>query len=328
MTCSRSVPFGLLALLVTLTGACAEDPPSEGGEGDAGGRPRDAALPPPAPADAGPRPDGSFVYDDCQDEASQKVFVLTTDLDDPARESHLLRFDPESLTYTEIGRVDCGLSEYQFLRSMAVDRRGTAYASTGQGELYAIDTTTAACRATGMETGQEQVRRYGMGYATVGDTDEERLYITAEGDWWEDGVAWRRLAVIDTSTLTISTIGDIDAPTPANMELTGTGDGRLFGMVLDVRNLRNIIVTIELLDVSTGGTLERKQVPLQARSGFAFAHWGGDFWLFTEAPDGSARVARFDWETGTVEQTVDTPLEVPGTIVGAGVSTCAPYDLI
>ncbi len=300
---------------------CGEDPVgvSEGGLSDGG--PRDARV----GRDAGPDPDAGAA--DCIGEANKLVYVLTTDLGASPRTSHLLRFDPEALTYTDIGEIRCPL-DGDFLRSMAVDRDGTAWVSTGRGALYTVNTTTAACAPTGMETGQEQVRNYGMGFATVGSSTQETLYITAEGGWWMDGLAYRRLGAIDRGTLDLSIIGDIDAPTPANMELTGTGDGRLFGMVLDVRNLRDIIVSIELLDASTGSSIERHVVPLEARSGFAFAQWGGDFWLFTEARDGSARVAQFRIETNTVIQTVDTPLDVPGTIVGAGVSTCAPYDLI
>lgn len=264
---------------------------------------------------------------DCIGEELTKVFVLATDLETATRESHLLRFDPETLTYTDIGPVVCE-TDGSFLRSMAVDRMGTAWVSSGRGALFRVSTTDASCTATGMELGQHEIRNYGMGFATVGGSSEERLFITAEGGWWMDGLAYRRLAEIDRSDLEIDMIGDIDAPTPANMELTGTGDGRLFGMVLDVRNLRNIVVSVELLDAATGGTLERKVVPLEARGGFAFAQWGGNFWLFTEAPSGEARAAEVEWESGEVLRTVDVALDVPGTIVGAGVSTCAPYDLI
>jgi hypothetical protein len=313
------------ACLVLLL-ACGGD--DDGGVGDGGAS--DAG------ADGGARNDAGVVDAssdaaptalDCVGEALTKVFVLATELGTATPTSHLLRFDPETLTYTDIGVIRCE-TEGSFLRSMAVDRSGTAWVSSGRGALFRVSTTDASCTATGMELEQHQIRNYGMGFATVGTSSEERLFITAEGGWWMDGLAYRRLAAIDRSDLRIDMIGDIDAPTPANMELTGTGDGRLFGMVLDVRNLRNIVVSVELLDADTGGTIERKVVPLEARGGFAFAQWGGNFWLFTEAPGGEARAAEFDWESGEVLRTVDVALDVPGTIVGAGVSTCAPYDLI
>lgn len=321
MTSTHGRSLALLILTFAL-GCGGGDATGDDGSGDASA---DAQADTAAPTDA--RADAPPPVEDCTDEANKKVYLLTTLLGVGDRESHLLRFDPEALSYTDLGRLDCAVGD-DFLRSMAVDRNGTAFVSTNRGALFRVNTTTLDCRATGMETGQEQVRNYGMGFATVGDTTAERLYITAEGSWWMDGVAWRRLGIIDTSTLGLSIVGELGAPTPANMELTGTGDGRLFGMVLDVRDLRNIVVTIELLDADDATTLESKIVPLEARSGFAFAQWGGDFWLFTEAPDGQARVAQFDWDGGTVVTTTDTMLDVPGTIVGAGVSTCAPYDLI
>ena len=320
MRLSRTLAVAVLATVALSFVGCSCDPDPAGTQDSSF---EDAAL---ATPDVGPRRD-AFGASDCLGEAITRVYLLTTDLGSTEHESHLLQFDPETLAYTDLGRIDCDIGT-QILRSMAVDRDGTAWVSTSRGELYTVDTTTIACRPTGMATDQEQVRNYGMGFATIGSSSDEELYITAEGGWWMDGVAYRRLGVIDRTTLTLTLLGDIDAPTPANMELTGTGDGRLFGMVLDVRNLRNIIVSVELLDASDAHTIERRVVPLTPRGGFAFAQWGGDFWLFTEAPDGSARVAQFDWDESAVVQTVDTPLTVPGTIVGAGVSTCAPYDLI
>ena len=317
-------PAFTLALLLLF--GCAEDPTALGDASTV----TDAAGSDAGRVDAGPfvpRDGGPPAPTDCLGEALDEVFVLVTDLGGSAQ-SHLLRFDPEALRYTVVGEVSCPL-DGGFLRSMAVSRDGVAYASDNRGNLFAVDTDDASCRATDMETEQEGVSNFGMGYATLGDTTEERLYITATGSWYRDETTpYRRLLSIDTGAYVVSDIGALEAPTPANMELTGTGDGRLFGMVVDVRDLRNLVITVELLDADTAATLERKRVNLEARSGFAFAQWGGDFWLFTEAPDGSARVARFDWETGEVIDTIDTALEVPGTIIGAGVSTCAPYDLI
>ena len=48
--------------------------------------------------------------------------------------------------------------------------------------------------------------------------------------------------------------------------------------------------------------------------------------LDRELTNAAALVTNVD--SGVVVQTVDTPLDVTDTIVGAGVSTCAPYDLI
>jgi hypothetical protein len=57
--------------------------------------------------------------------------------------------------------------------------------------------------------------------------------------------------------------------------------------------------------------------------GWAFAFWGGDFYTFT-APGGtnsSSIVNRYRPSDGSIVQVATTP---GLTIVGAGVSTCAP----
>ncbi|MBL8607703.1 MAG: hypothetical protein JNL38_10300 [Myxococcales bacterium] len=53
--------------------------------------------------------------------------------------------------------------------------------------------------------------------------------------------------------------------------------------------------------------------------GWAFAFWGGDFYLFT-APGGGSTVTRFRPADGSVTAVGSWP----SVIVGAGVSTCAP----
>ena len=55
---------------------------------------------------------------------------------------------------------------------------------------------------------------------------------------------------------------------------------------------------------------------------WAFAFWGGHFWLFTN-PNmmGSSQVDRYDPSANTTTTEVNS---VGFRIVGAGVSTCAP----
>ncbi len=57
--------------------------------------------------------------------------------------------------------------------------------------------------------------------------------------------------------------------------------------------------------------------------GWAFGFWGGEFYLFTTNttdPSLSSIVTRFD----PGDQSQVTVASLPETIVGAGVSTCAP----
>ena len=58
---------------------------------------------------------------------------------------------------------------------------------------------------------------------------------------------------------------------------------------------------------------------------WAFAFWGGDFFVFLErATDSSTRVWKVDGASGAL-----TPVlaDTGRTIVGAGVSTCAPVEI-
>jgi hypothetical protein len=58
------------------------------------------------------------------------------------------------------------------------------------------------------------------------------------------------------------------------------------------------------------------------QSGYAFAHWGGDYWVFLQRPtETNSTVYQVDGTTGAIESMTPAPGR---TIVGAGVSTCAP----
>ncbi|HET9991599.1 MAG TPA: hypothetical protein VFQ65_23890, partial [Kofleriaceae bacterium] len=57
-------------------------------------------------------------------------------------------------------------------------------------------------------------------------------------------------------------------------------------------------------------------------TGYAFAHWGGDYWVFLiKNSEASTTVYQVDGTTGAITSTTPTTGRV---IVGAGVSTCAP----
>ena len=64
---------------------------------------------------------------------------------------------------------------------------------------------------------------------------------------------------------------------------------------------------------------------------WAFARWGGDFWVFLKrGSDQATKIYQFDGTDATLKKTIDTNLEGPTTrnIVGAAVSTCAPVILL
>jgi hypothetical protein len=81
-------------------------------------------------------------------------------------------------------------------------------------------------------------------------------------------------------------------------------------------------------DKVTGGAITTYNLPTLAATGagYAFAHWGGDFWVFLiKMGEPSTTVYQVDGTNGTIKGTTPTTAR---TIVGAGVSTCAPTVIL
>jgi hypothetical protein len=170
-----------------------------------------------------------------------------------------------------------------------------------------VSTKDASCKATTFVTDQAGFHTFGMGFvADVAGGSAETLYVA---DYAGTG-----LGKIDTTTLNLSFVGDYGDALGA-AELTGTGTARLFAF------FDQTPIDVAELNKSTGKVLKLKSVSgLTVGSGWAFAHWGGDFWLFT-APSGSSQITQYSFDTGT--STV-VKSDLGFVIVGAGVSTCAP----
>ena len=229
------------------------------------------------------------------------IFAFDTD-------NHLYFFDPIKLTFTDIHRLDCPAMGNAQPFSMAVGRDGIAWVEYTSGELFQVDTDTGACSATKFAPNQPGFRTFGMGFAAdAPGSPDETLYIA------NDGSMDPRLGRIDLKSLLVAPIG----PLPADAELTGTGSGELWAFFGDV------LAHAGRIDKRTGVVVE--DVPMAAvgdasRAGFAFAFFGGDFWLFIYT-GGFTRVYQLHRPSNQVT------LPLPNTnrhIVGAGVSTCAP----
>jgi hypothetical protein len=237
--------------------------------------------------------------DDCAEEA-KLVYVIGQD-------NELYSFFPPTLEVKLIGVVNCPQSGGTTPFSMAIDRKGTAWILFNDGKIYHVDVKDASCVATGYVAGQQNFKTFGMGFvADTPGSSSEALYVA---DYLGKG-----LAKIDAGSLTLTTVGPWDQITGA-AELTGTGDARLFGF------FNKTPIIIAEIDKNTGNILSQAPQPtVNIGSGWAFAFWGGDFWLFT-SPTGQSQIDRYSPKDGTTS-TVKTGL---GTnIVGAGVSTCAP----
>ena len=107
------------------------------------------------------------------------------------------------------------------------------------------------------------------------------------------------------------------SPPVPGPELSGTADGRLFGFFTRPVTGSDIVE----FDRATGGVIADSPLTIGSPDdAFAFAFWGGDFWVFT-SPGGPSTVTRF--RPGDAHRG-ETCATLPATIVGAGVSTCAP----
>lgn len=290
--------------------ACSDGSSSDRGSfqeptrGDDGG----ATVPPPDDDDT----NGDFVTNDAAapgDCSSSNKLVYTIDQGDGFDEiGTLRRFDPTTATFSTIGRVEC--DNFFGPNSMAVARDGTAWVLYGDGSLFKVSTDDASCTPTSFEPNQvDGLGIFGMGFASNGaGSAQETLYIAGDPDTdFEDGRA--KFGSIDLGTLKVTEIGSLGLDTRA--EFTGTGEGRLFGAF---EGSPWIVAEVEK---STGKTLSQApQKNINGESNFAFAAWGGDFYLFVG-------LDVFRYHPGDAAST--KVASVNFRIVGAGVSTCAPY---
>ncbi len=237
------------------------------------------------------------IVSDCPDAGDTLVYVL-------GAKNELYSFFPPTLTFKPIGTISCTTKSTP--NSMAVTRSGIAFTNFLDGELFEISTANAACKATPYVPNQQGWTTYGMGYAGLADGGEE-LYVAGNGGTFSLG-----LGTIDTTAFTLNVIAPF-TPKQFDCELTGTGAGRLFGFCPF-----NTGAWLIEIDPATANVLSSHQLSAGSKTSFAFAFWGGEFWIFTG--NGASTVTRYDPNTQSEANVATAPLE----IVGAGVSTCAP----
>ncbi len=258
--------------------------------------------------DALPPIDGfvdSPIPTDCVEAGITYVYIITS-------QNELFSFYPPTLAFTKIGDLNCPAQNGATPYSMAVDRKGVAYSVFDDGELFRISTANASCQATSYVPPAQGDAFYTMGMGFAGDVISESLYV-ADARFSANSMG---LATIDTTTFTRSFIADFQPELP-RCELTGTGNGRLFAFCLNLSGGGSQIAEV---DRSTAKVIAVDQLLIgESNDAFAWAFWGGYFWIFT-APNNTSTVTRYD--PGTHAELNMTTLG--STIVGAGVSTCAP----
>ena len=238
--------------------------------------------------------------DDCEDTSDLLYAVDKGD-------GGLYLFNPMSGSFELLGIPDCGMFSGT-PASMAVARNGIAYIRYSSSTLYAVDVETLECTETQMSV--SSFGKFGMGYATLhGNTWQDELFIANR----------TTLAKLNTTTFQVETIGTL----PSQSELTGNALGELWG-VFPLETPAQIMK----LDRESGQpeqsiTLSFMPSPMNIDT-FAFATWGGDFYVFLRlyGMGESTRVYRVS-TSGLTEVLSD---ETGRNIVGVGVSTCAPTE--
>ena len=265
---------------------------------------------------------------DCTD-AAKLIYVLSSD-------NELYSFNPLQKDFQKIGALGCNTSMSP--NSMAVDRDAVAYVNYVEsdpvlggdtaGSVFKVSTTDASCKPTPIKLISGWFR-LGMGFssdAAMGAS--EKLFVTGTGD--VGGNTSPGLGRIDLTTNSLVTLGQFTGKLAGqSAELTGTGDARLFGFFTTT--------PVEVAEINKGdqggqaGTiLNSKPLPkVETPAAWAFSFWGGDFYLYT-APDSASNpgrttnVSRYRPSDGTTDPAYMT--NIGFTIVGAGVSTCAPVE--
>lgn len=245
----------------------------------------------------------------CSEEAKQ-VYVVSEQYD-------LFKFEPDKLLFTKIGRLSCPASGAT-PNSMAVDRSGTAWVNYSDGRLFKVSTKDAKCTATSFQPGQGGLFKFGMAFASnAAGSQEETLFVSGIQDSsLNDG--GKGLAKIDLASLKLTPVSDYDgALAKKGAELTGTGDGRLYGFFTTIPD-----ATLAKIEKASASTTENRALEgVFTGTAWAFSFWGGDFWFYTSSGAPST-VTRLHAQTGEIEVVKN---DVGGfRIVGAGVSTCAP----
>ena len=253
-------------------------------------------------------------------------------------QNDFMSFDPRKLPanpFTMIGTLSCpnnGTSIQQppngaMPFSMSVDRDGKAWVLYTTGELFEVSLQTAACTKANNTINASNMALFGMGFVT--DTAggmTEKLYLAGGGHSAQPN---GKLAYDDThgGNLTPVVVGTLTAQSDYSPELTGTNEAKLYGFYPEVTT--NKPAYVQEIDKTSGGpvgmTWNLGTTPLDTVTDWAFAQWGGTFYVFVTTVDASmvshSSVRSINRTTNAYKVELN---DLPYKIDGAGVSTCAP----
>lgn len=266
--------------------------------------------------DASAEVDAAVNAPGCADGAAD---VYTFDID-----KHIYRFDTLTKTFTDLGQLACAftpsITQPVTPYSMGVDRNTVAWVLYSNGELFKVEINNQlACTKTSWTASPNGLTTFGMGFSTdVPNGETDSLFVL--GETIVQPLFGYALAKFDTTAMTAT---NISTTMPDVAELTGNANAELWAFF--PRPMPHVVQ----LSKADGSILKDFPEPgvVRQNPGFAFAHWGGDYWLFIgDYNTGEdTTVYQIDGATGGIKSTT------PGTgrtIVGAGVSTCAPVILL
>jgi hypothetical protein len=265
----------------------------------------DDSLP---PIDVTPPPPDA--PNDCPDASSTLIYVITM-------AGTLFSYDPATNHFSTIGPILCPSTSIP--NSMAVDRNGIAYINFFDGHIFRVSTANASCRPTPYMPGPGFPPHLGMAFTADPTTGAETLFLAGDTGQNLGDIAPLATAFINPNSYGLSIVGTFP-PRVVSPELTGTAAGDLFAFY---RNLSDPSSSaIGQVDKLTGAIVAETPLPGVVQGlGWAFAFWGGDFYTFTASGSGSV-VNRFRPSNGSIEAVAS----LGQTVVGAGVSTCAPQQ--
>jgi len=246
-------------------------------------------------------------------EETKDVFVISA-------EKSLYSFHPPTLAFKNLGLINCPTGGAT-PTSMAVDRYGKAWVRHSDGSIWKVDTKTLKCDDSKFAPpgGTDGAFfQFGMGFASTskGSSNEELFLSDSQGSG---------LAQLDTRNLSLKIVGPFTGEHEGKAaELTGTGDGKLYGFFVTAP------ARIAEISKGTGAIVSSKELTnTYAGTAWAFSFYGGDFYIYTASDGGGglpsgglgSDVTRYRPSDGSIE-IVKT--KIGFKIVGAGVSTCAP----
>jgi hypothetical protein len=266
---------------------------------------------------------------DCASGIGQFIYVISDSND-------LYTFDPRQFpnnsAFSLVGHVPCVPKvATSNVNSMAIDRHGLAWVNYDDGEIFTLTTSNPlVCMPTAFQQSASPFSPVlGMGFSSDGPgSNTETLFVSDNGGPGGvcllptpgPGCMGLGVGTIELSTMTLSrlqpgTYTGVNAG--YNAELTGTGAGDLFGFFT---TNPGGLAKISKADGSTPNTMALPTVNAST-GGYAFSFWGGDFYFYTSSTTPTTLVTHLQTSTMTL-----TPAPTPllYTIVGAGVSTCAP----